>query len=64
MQPYEIGLEAAGENGSFAATALALEIARPGVTREVIRSSGIVGILCLPLGAGPHPSAIVLNGAA
>ncbi len=61
-QPYTIELEAAGADGRWATTTLTRWVARPGVTREVIRSLGIVGILFLPPGAGPHPAVIVVSG--
>ena len=61
-RPYAIELEAVGADGKRAATTLTRWVARPGVTREIIRSSGIVGTLFLPPGAGPHPAVIAVSG--
>jgi dienelactone hydrolase len=62
MQPYAIELEASDAHGKRAATTLTRWVAGPGVTREVIRSAGVVGTLFLPAGTGPHPAVIVVSG--
>jgi hypothetical protein len=60
LQPSFIHLEAEGPNDQRAE--LTITRAGPGVARRAIRVDGLVGILFLPPGAGPHPSVLVLHG--
>src|SRR5690606_37391750 len=41
---------------------LVQRLAGDGVTRREIREDGLVGVLYLPAGPGPHPSVMILNG--
>ena len=64
LQTLAVEIEAAGPAGSKARLALERRIAGVGVTRQEIRSDGIVGTLFLPPGVGPHPAVLVVSGAA
>ena len=50
------------QDGSGLRTALVQRLQTEGVTRRELREEGLVGTLFLPLGAGPHPVVMVLNG--
>jgi hypothetical protein len=54
MLPVPIRLEAEATDGRRAEITIVRGIAGPGVTRQVIRTDGLVGTLFLPPGAGPH----------
>src|SRR5882762_33377 len=62
LQPSFIHFEAVGPNHQRAELAITRRSAGPGVTRRVIRIDGLVGILFLPPGEGPHPSVLILHG--
>jgi dienelactone hydrolase len=62
MQPWRIELDATGPDGLRATTSVTRRLVAPGVTRQVIRESGIVGTLFLPPGTGRRPAIIVLGG--
>jgi acetyl esterase/lipase len=62
MWPRLVHLEATARDGTRARMTLERRVAGPGVTRQAIRTDGIVGTLFLPPGAGPHPAVIVLSG--
>src|SRR5882724_11338149 len=62
LQPSFIHFEAVGSNDQRAELTIARRSAGPGVTRRVIRIDGLVGILFLPPGEGPHPSVLILHG--
>jgi dienelactone hydrolase len=62
LQPSVIHFEAVGPNDQRAELAITRRSAGPGVTRRVIRVDGLVGILFLPPGEGPHPSVLILHG--
>jgi dienelactone hydrolase len=62
LQPSLIQLDAVGANGERSELTVRRHSAALGVTRNLIRSDGVVGILFLPPGEGPHPSVLVLHG--
>ncbi len=62
MTPRLVHLEATCPDGTRAEKTLERQVAGPGVTRQEIRSDGVVGTLFLPPGAGPHPAVIALSG--
>ncbi len=62
LQPSFIHFEAVGPNDQRAELAITRRSAGPGVTRSVIRIDGLVGILFLPPGEGPHPAVLILHG--
>jgi hypothetical protein len=62
LQPSFIHLEAEGPNDQRAELTITRHSAGPGATRRAIRVDGLVGILFLPPGAGPHRSVLVLHG--
>ena len=62
LQPSFIHFEAIGPNDQRAELAITRRSAGPGVTRRVIRIDGLVGVLFLPPGEGPHPSVLILHG--
>lgn len=55
-------LEAVGLWGTRAELELERRVAGTGVTRQTIRTEGVVGTLFLPSGNGPYPTVIVLSG--
>ena len=62
LQPSLIHLDAVGANGERSELTVRRHSAAPGVTRTPIRGDGVVGILFLPPGEGPHPAVLVLHG--
>ncbi len=62
MQPSFVHLEAVGSNDQRAALTITRRSAGPGVTRQAIRFDGLVGVLFLPPGEGPHPSVLIVHG--
>jgi dienelactone hydrolase len=62
MQPWFVHLEASAPDGTQAELILERTAAGPGVTRQPIRTDGLVGTLFLPPGGGPHPGVLVLGG--
>jgi dienelactone hydrolase len=62
LQPSFIHLEARGANDQRAESTIARRAAAAGVTRNAIRSDGVVGVLFLPPGEGPHPAVLILHG--
>lgn len=62
MQPSFVDLVAEAADGARAEARLERHLVGPGVTRQPIRTAGIVGTLFLPPGDGLHPAVIVLNG--
>jgi dienelactone hydrolase len=62
LTPWQVRLEANGEHGAAATLTLDRLILGPGVTRQTVRTEGIIGTLFLPPGDGPHPTVIVLGG--
>src|SRR5438093_4020092 len=65
MEPRRVSLQAQAPDGRQAETALIRRWARPGVTRRVVRESGVVGTLFVPAGHGGRwPAIVVLAGSA
>jgi fermentation-respiration switch protein FrsA (DUF1100 family) len=62
LQPSFIHFEALGPNDQRAELTITRRSAGPGVTRNAIRGDGLVGVLFLPPGEGPHPSVLILHG--
>lgn len=62
MQPWFVHLEATSPDGMRAELTIERRAAGAGVTRQSIRSDGIVGTLFLPPGEGPHPAVLVVSG--
>ena len=62
MLPVPIRLEAEGADGRRAEITIVRRVAGPGVTRQVIRTDGLVGTLFLPPSTGPHPAVLVVSG--
>jgi dienelactone hydrolase len=62
LQPSFIHFEALGPNDQRAELTITRRSAGPGVTRNVIRADGLVGVLFLPPGEGPHPTVLILHG--
>ena len=62
MRPLPIHIEATGADGRRAGTTIERQVAGPGVTRHDIRTAGLVGVLFLPPGAGPHPAVLLVSG--
>ncbi|MEH2517681.1 dienelactone hydrolase [Bradyrhizobium sp. AZCC 1610] len=62
MQPSFIDVQAVGLNGQRAELTITRRSAGPGITRQVIRTDGLVGVLFLPPGEGPHPSVLIVHG--
>jgi dienelactone hydrolase len=62
LQPSFVHLQAVGPNDRRAELTITRRPAGPGVTRKAIRTDGLVGILFLPPGEGPHPSVLILHG--
>ena len=62
LSPWQVRLEAIGESGARAELTLGRLLLGPGVTRQVIRTDGVVGTLFLPPGEGPHAAVIVVGG--
>ena len=50
------------EQGNQAQARFEQHYAGPGVTRTELDQDGLVGALYVPLGHGPHPAIVVLNG--
>jgi hypothetical protein len=62
IRPFQVRLKATG-TGSIEATAeFERRVAVPGVTRQPIRTAGLVGTLFLPPGDARFPTVIVLSG--
>jgi len=59
---FRARLEATSAEGVEAATELERRVAAPGVTRQPIRTAGLVGTLFLPPGEGRFPAVIVVGG--
>jgi len=53
MQPSFIHIEAVGTDGKRAEVTITRRTAGPGVTRQTIRTAGLVGVLFLPPDEGP-----------
>jgi dienelactone hydrolase len=62
MRPFRVRLEAMSAEGVGAAKELERVVAAPGVTRQEIRTAGLVGTLFLPPGDGRFPALIVVSG--
>jgi Acyl-CoA thioester hydrolase/BAAT N-terminal region len=62
LQPSFIDAQAVGLNGQRAELTITRRSAGPGITRQVIRTDGLVGVLFLPPGEGPHPSVLIVHG--
>jgi fermentation-respiration switch protein FrsA (DUF1100 family) len=62
MRPFRVHLEATTADGVGAATEFERRVATPGVTRQTIRTAGLVGTLFLPPGDGRFPTVIVVSG--
>jgi Acyl-CoA thioester hydrolase/BAAT N-terminal region len=62
LQPSFIYLEAVGPNDPRAELTITRHSVGPGVTRQTVRTDGLVGVLFLPPGEGPHPSVLILQG--
>lgn len=62
MQPLQTMLTAETADGAQAESKLYQGFAAPGVERQEIREDGLVGTLFTPVGPGPHPVVVVLNG--
>lgn len=62
LQPRRITLQACAPDGARAETVITRWLARPGVTRHVVREAGIVGTLFLPPGGKPREAVLVLPG--
>lgn len=57
LEPLHTRIEVQGQ-----ALVLVQRLAAAGVTRREVREDGLVGTLFQPVGAGPHPAVMVLNG--
>jgi len=62
MEPWFVHLEATGSGVAQARATLERRVAGPGVTRQPVRTAGIVGTLFLPPGDGPQPAVLVVSG--
>src|SRR5215470_1037193 len=62
MRPFRVRLEAKSAAGVTAAAEFERRVAMPGVTRQPIRTAGLVGTLFLPPGDGRFPTVIVVSG--
>ncbi len=62
MQPWPVHLEATSLDGMRAELTILRRAVGAGVTRQAIRSDGIVGTLFLPAGEGPHPAVLIVSG--
>lgn len=62
MRPFQVRLEAKSAEGVAAAAEFERRVAMPGVTRQPIRTAGLVGTLFLPAGRGRFPTVIVVSG--
>jgi dienelactone hydrolase len=62
MRPFRVRLEATSEEGIKGVAAFERRVAMPGVTRQPIRTAGLVGTLFLPPGDGRFPTVIVVSG--
>jgi len=61
LTPWQVRVEAIGQDGARAGLVLDRLLLGPGVTRQVVRSDGLVGWLFLPAG-DPKGAVIVLGG--
>lgn len=55
-------LQASTSSGQTSSAFLKQTLASAGVTRQEVRSEGLVGTLYLPSTPGPHPAVMILNG--
>jgi dienelactone hydrolase len=62
MEPLRTTLTAETVDGIRAEAELSQRFARLGVERREVREDGLVGTLFTPVGPGPHPVVVVLNG--
>lgn len=62
MRPFHVHLEATSAEGVGAATEFERRVAAPEVTRQPIRTAGLIGTLFLPPGDGRFPTVIVVSG--
>lgn len=62
MRPFRVRLEATSAEGVEAAAELERRVAAPRVTRQPIRTAGLVGTLFLPPGDSRFPTVIVVSG--
>ena len=62
MQPSFVHLTAEGPDGARAELRLRRRAVGAGVTRQLVRTDGLVGTLFLPPGEGPHPAVLVVGG--
>lgn len=62
LRPFRVRLEATSAEGVGAATEFERRVAAPGVTRQEIRTTGLVGTLFLPPGDRRFPTVIVVSG--
>jgi len=61
QQPLTTALTATAASGQ-AETELIQRLCADGVTRREVCEQGLVGTLFLPVGPGPHPAVMILNG--
>jgi dienelactone hydrolase len=62
LTPWKVQLEAIGKSGARAGLMLDRLLLGPGVTRQLVRTDGIIGTLFLPPGEGPHAAVIIVGG--
>lgn len=62
LQPRRVDLQASATADMHAQASLVRWAARPGVTRHVVRDSGLVGTLFLPPGGSKRAAVLVLGG--
>ena len=62
MLAWRVSLKAVAPDGTQAENTVTRRLAGPGVSRRVVRESGVVGTLFLPPGSGRRPAIIVLGG--
>lgn len=62
IQPLTVALEAKVGDRSVASGSFVQRYVGPGVVRREIREDGLVGTLFLPVGEGPHPAVMIMNG--
>jgi dienelactone hydrolase len=62
LRSTTIQIEATGSDGMRAELTLERLLAAPDVTRQAIRTDGLVGTLFLPAGDGPHPAVLLVHG--